>query len=287
MFRRFFAAGLFTFFLFTLLSRSCDAAQPAAPCKILCSFYPIYVMALNVTDGVGGLTVENLAPPFTGCLHDYALTVSDMKKIVRADLLVMNGSGMESYFERITRQYPKLRTVTLTDGAENPHVWVSVEGSIRMVERLGKAFETYDPEHAELYRKNTDAYVAKLKKLGARMHRELDGFRLKPIVTFHEAFPYFAEEFGFKVAAVIEREPGSNPSAAELAKTVRIVKQSNVRVLFAEPQYSSGAAETIAQETGATVYFLDPAVTGPSDKDAYLRIMEKNLETLKRAFAET
>ena len=89
-----------------------------------------------------------------------------------------------------------------------------------------------------------------------------------------------------KIAAVVEREPDSEPSARELAETVDLIKRTGMAVLFSEPQYPSSAADAIAKETGAKVYMLDPAVTGPDNYDAYLKIMEGNLEVLKKAFRE-
>ena len=103
------------------------------------------------------------------------------------------------------------------------------------------------------------------------------------IITFHEAFPYFAKEFDLRISAVVEREPGSEPSAKELADTIELVKESNAQALFSEPQYPDSAARTIAKETSAKVYVLDPAVTGPDAYDAYINIMENNLKVLKEA----
>lgn len=118
------------------------------------------------------------------------------------------------------------------------------------------------------------------------MHDELSPYKGEKIITFHEAFPYFAEEFGFVIASVIEREPGSEPSASELASTIEIVNASGVKCLFSEPQYSGRSAEVIASETGAKIYNLDPFVTGSAgdSKDAYEKTMEKNLGVLKEAF---
>ncbi|HNX92888.1 MAG TPA: metal ABC transporter substrate-binding protein, partial [Syntrophomonas sp.] len=76
---------------------------------------------------------------------------------------------------------------------------------------------------------------------------------------------------------------GSEPSAREIAETIEIVKAAKAPALFVEPQYPSGSAEIIAKETGARVYVLDPAVTGPDDPDAYLNIMKNNLAALKEA----
>jgi zinc transport system substrate-binding protein len=270
-----------------------SAPEEAPQTIVVTSFYPIYIMALNVVKGVPVVSIQNLTPPFTGCLHDYTLTVGDMKKLANASLLITNGAGMEPFVEKVATQYPKLRVIPLARGIPlirgdrgapaNPHVWTSVSNAITEVNNLGATMEEFDPVHAPLYRANTSRYVAKLEALRTRMHTKLSPYRGRKIVTFHEAFPYFAQEFGLVIAAVVEREPGSQPSAQELAHTIDLIKKHGIRVIFSEPQYPASAAAAIARETGAHVYVLDPAVTGPDDPDAYLHIMEANLAVLMKA----
>lgn len=270
------------------------ASEDSKNIRVVASFYPMYIMARNVAYGVPGVTVESLTPSVTGCLHDYAVTTSDMRKLADADVLIVNGAGMESFLETVSLQYPRVKVAHLaegmpllrTGGVENPHVWVSVSRAILEVERLGKAMQEADPAHAALYEKNTTDYMTRLTALRQKMHEGLAPYKGKKIITFHEAFPYFAEEFGFEVVAVIEREPGSAPSARELAETVDLIKKMGIKVLFSEPQYPSSIADTIVRETGAVVYTLDPAVTGADDIDAYIKIMEQNLEVLKNAFSK-
>ena len=86
--------------------------------------------------------------------------------------------------------------------------------------------------------------------------------------------------------AVIEREPGTDPTVQELIETVDKIEESGCRALFAEPQYEARLAETISAETGAKVYTLDPCVSGEYDKDAYLKAMEENLKQLVEALSE-
>ncbi len=269
--------------------------QETKKIELVGSFYPIYIMALNVVKDVPDVSVSNLTPPMTGCLHDYTLTTDDMKKLADAQVFVANGAGMESFLDRVISQYPQIKIIKLADGiplikgkgegGDNPHVWVSIPLAITEVNNFGQAMEKFDPANADLYRKNTKAYVNKLGTLLKKMKTELAPYKDRKIITFHEAFPYFAQEFGLKIAAVVEREPGSEPSARELAQTVDLVRKSGIKTLFSEPQYPAAAADTIAKETGAKVFMLDPAVTGPNDPDAYINIMEKNLEVLKTAFS--
>ena len=273
-----------------------EAAQETKKIKLVGSFYPMYIIALNVVKDVPDVSVSNLTPPVTGCLHDYTVTTDDMKKLADAQVFVANGAGMESFLDRVIAQYPQIKIIKLADGiplirgqgeeGDNPHVWVSISLVITEVNNFGKAMEKFDPAHADLYRRNTEAYVNKLKTLRQKMRTELAPYKGRKIITFHEAFPYFAQEFGLEIAAVVEREPGSEPSARELAKTVDLARETGIKTLFSEPQYPATAADTIARETGAKVYMLDPAVTGPNGPDAYINIMENNLEVLKTAFSK-
>lgn len=167
--------------------------------------------------------------------------------------------------------------------AGNPHVWVSVTGAIAQARNITEQLAALDTANAALYRKNGARYVASLDSLRLRMHAALDSIPSRDIITFHEAFPYFAKEFGLRIVDVIQREPGSEPNAAELAATVKTVKSRKVKALFAEPQYPAKAAQAVARETGIPVRILDPAVNGSDDPRSYIRAMDANLLVLREA----
>lgn len=263
--------------------------------SIVTSFYPVYIAAINVAGDIPGVTVQNMTKPQTGCLHDYALKPEDLKTLEKADVFVVNGAGMEAFLDDVIKRQKDLKMVTASrgiellkdeSGAENPHVWVSISNAITYVNNIALQLSDIDPANKNAYRSNADAYIQKLELLRKDMHTALDGLKNRDIVTFHEAFPYFAREFELNIAAVVEREPGSEPTPKELGNIIDTVKQSGVMALFAEPQYSSKAADAIARETGAKVYTLDPVVTGevgPDSRDAYIRVMEQNKKTLLEA----
>nr|WP_318692966.1 metal ABC transporter substrate-binding protein [uncultured Treponema sp.] len=265
--------------------------------KITATFYPLYVSLLNITDGVEGIELSLLAPPDTGCLHDYHLTTKDMKKIENSNILVANGAGMEDFIEKIL-ETKKDSLIIASEGFEltdnNSHVWVSPEGAIHQTQRIVEGLSHLDPSNATKYVMNGNAYLLKLQNLRNHMHSILDEYSEKKIVTFHEAFPYFASEFNLEIASVIEREPGEAPGPKELKEQISeinsIISDGNKIALFAEPQYSSSAAEIIAKETGLKVYELDPCVTGNLKseyiKDSYITAMKKNAEVLKEALAK-
>ena len=261
---------------------------------IVTSFYPLYVFTINITREVPGVRVVNMTEPQTGCLHDYQLVPADLKTLEKADIFVINGAGMESFLDKVTSQLPKLTLIEgskdiplLTDerGEENPHVWVGISGAIQEVKNITDGLIAADPTNEALYKRNCEEYVSKLEALKTKMKDALKDVKTRDIVTFHEAFPYFAQEFDLNIISVVEREPGSEPSSGELKETIEAISQSGTRVLFAEPQYSPKSAQTIAEQTGAKVYTLDPVVTGPKDAspDSYEKTMEKNLEVLIEA----
>jgi zinc transport system substrate-binding protein len=277
-----------------------DNAAHASPSQnaaktttIAASFYPMYIFTLNVAKDIPDVKVIDMTKPTTGCLHDYTVTPDDMKNLEGATYFIVNGAGMESFMDKVVQQFPDLKVIESSKGiplikgdgdeGDNPHVWVSISNAIQQVRNIGDQLAALDTAHAEQYKKNADTYVKKLEAERDKMHQALDGIKNRDIVTFHEAFPYFAQEFNLNIAGVIEREPGSEPSAQELADTIAQVNSLNVKALFAEPQYPTKDAETIAKETGAKVYTLDPAVTGPMEADAYINIMDSNLKTLTEA----
>ncbi len=275
-----------------LILPGCAPAAPvsAETLTVVASFYPLYIAAMNIVGDTPGVTLSLLAPPDTGCLHDYQLRPDDMRMLEGADVFLTNGGGLESFLDKAP---VKASVVTATqgielltdDGAEepNPHAWVSVTLFCRYVENIRDGLCAHAPSHRDAFEQNAAAYLATLETLAADMHAALDGLKNRDIVCFHEAFPYFAREFDLHVAAVIQREPGVEPTPVELAETIDLVSALGIKALFAEPQYAATAADAIARETGATVYTLDPAATGALTKDAYETAMRANLETLVEA----
>ncbi len=275
-------------------NQSADKQKEDGKFKIVTSFYPMYVATINITKGIDGVEVKNMTKPQTGCLHDYQLTPADLKTLEKANAFIVNGAGMEAFLDKVVKQQEKLKIIDaskeidlLKDGTEdNPHVWVSITNAIKQVRNIEEQLSAADPKHADQYKENADAYAAKLENLKQDMHAAVDSLPNKNIVTFHEAFPYFAKEFNLNIVAVIEREPGSDPTPKDIEETVDKVKSLNIKALFVEPQYPEGAAQTISKESGAKVYTLDPVVTGDADEnaaDAYINAMKKNAQVLQEA----
>ncbi|MBQ9266684.1 MAG: zinc ABC transporter substrate-binding protein [Clostridia bacterium] len=271
---------------------------------IVTSFYPIYIATANIVEGAEGITLTNLTSTEVGCLHDYQLTTANLMILEKSDILVINGGGMESFIQKVVDNCKNLKIIDSSEGileeheeeheehegehdhGENAHIWVSISLYEKQVENICQELMKLDEKNAASYRQNTDTYLAKLDVLKAEMHEALDNIESRNIVTFHEAFEFFAEEFDLNVVGVVEREPGTYPSAGELAEIIATINNTEAKAIFVEPQYSRTAADTIARETGVPIYTLDPVVSGALEKDAYEKIMRENLKNLVEALGD-
>lgn len=277
---------------------------------VLTSFYPLYLFALNLADGVTDLQVKNLAAPGTGCLHDYQLQTGDMKALAEADLFLYNGAGMESYLDYVFTSFPDLPSASASEGipllygtnalrignamededAEpNAHFWLSAANAAKMAENMANAMIRCFPEDQEILSANLDRLTERLLSLDEELKTGLAGLPRRGIITFHEAFPYFASAYGLDVLAVVNREPGETLTPAQMARLAEEIRALGNPPLFVEPQYEDLSAQTLSAETGAPVYTLDPIVTGPEEDiplDYYDMVMRANMDTLLAALSE-
>lgn len=292
-----------------LLALLCMIAFASAE-TVVTSFYPIYLFAANLLHGAEGVTLTNLADTGTGCLHDYQLQTGDMKALAKADAFLINGAGMEGYLEGVFEAFPTLTVVDASTGvalledcsdghddheehdhdhAYNAHIWLDASNAVIMVNNLAEGLIAALPDQADIIAANRDDYIARLTALDAEIESALADVAKKDIITFHEAFPYFANAYGLNVAAVINRDPDDALSPRALAELCKLVQSLGVPPLFVEPQYEDMAAQTIARETGAAIYTLDPIVTGPEEDiplTYYEDVMRQNLAVLLTALGE-
>lgn len=296
---------LVSFMLVLLLLPLAGCGAMAEDVSIMATFYPVYILAENVLEGVEGVTLSSMTPPSTGCLHDYQMLTSDMRSLAKSKALLINGAGMESFLPDVQAQFPALKIIDCSQGVElleeeeerggthdhsgeeyNAHIWLAPENAARMVNNLREGLSSLLPESAEKINANADAYIARLAALDAELKEALEALPHKQIVTFHEAFPYFAQAYGLEVVAVVALEPDEPISPRMLKQVIEKVKDAGNPPLFSEPQYENTALRTVAQETGAPVYELDPLVTGDGALTAYEDVMRGNLAVLKEALGK-
>jgi zinc transport system substrate-binding protein len=266
------------------------------------------VLTANVVGDIEGVDVELVLPPSSGCPHDVSLTPGEVEKLTTAEILVVNGMGIDDALVQRARQgNPGVvvieasgRIPHLQDSGEaekmagvehgdahdlNPHTWVSLSNAVVMVRQIAAGLSVVDSIHAAEYQRNAEIHGERLRALREEFVSLLEGTTNRRIVTFHDAFDYFAQDLKLEVAAVIEEDPGQEPSAGRLSRLAKVVKAARPLGIFAEPQYSPRIAEVLSQESGVPVYTLDPVASGEPKRDAYEKAMRRNLATLKEALA--
>lgn len=274
--------------------------------NLVASFYPIYIFARNLLEGVPGVSLSCMTSPSTGCLHDYQLLTGDMRLLSRADALLINGAGMEGFLPAVSAQLKDLQVVDASAGISllcseeghqhshdeekqhshgeyNAHIWLSPKNAVRMVQNLADGLAGLLPGEGEKIQANAAAYTARLEAQDRALADALAPYAHREIVTFHDSFPYFAKSYDLHIASVVSLEPNEPLSPRMLTGVIRTITEKGNPPLFAEPQYHSAALDTISRETGAPVFVLDTLATGPDSLTAYEDAMQYNLQVLLEA----
>lgn len=274
---------------------------------ILTSFAPVHCFASNVAGDVADVSV--LVPPNAGP-HDYSFSPADIQKIAKADVLVINGAGLEKWLQRgigsaarkdllVVDTSVGIHLITGLDvrplagvhsepdpdaGGTNPHIWLSPINAIKQVENIRDALVSRDPANAETYRANAAAYIGHLQSLDTAIRAATRSFPNRNLITFHDTFPYFARDYDFNVVATFEEFPGKEPSPRAIEELRKTIAAGNVCALFSEPQYSPKAMQIVGNEFKVPVAQLDPMETGDGSRDFYERVTRKNMDALVEAF---
>lgn len=295
-------AGIVFLMTVTLL---CGAAF--AQTRVLATTFPVYQIVRNVVRNVPGMEVRLMLPAQAGCPHDYALTPQDMGKLSQADVLVVNGLGMEAFLgSPSARSKKELRTVDASKGISgllpytdgetahegheghhhggmNPHLFASPRMAAQMARSIAGQLADLDPGNAAAYWSNGENYARTLDALADEFAALGGKLKNNCIITQHGVFDYLARDMGLEVAAVIQADDTQAPSASDMMKLVKAIRGRHVGAIFTEPQYPDKIAATLSRETGVATAKLDPVATGPAiaPLDYYEKTMRANLHTLE------
>jgi manganese/iron transport system substrate-binding protein len=230
---------------------------------------------------VGGDGVEafSIVPPGADP-HTYQPTPRDVQALQDARLAVWNGLGLdETAADLVAEQrLPDLTTVILSDGitpladdagdadqhddghghehaAGNPHLWLDPVYAVRYVETIRDALSEVDPANAEIYQANAAAYIGEIEALDSWAQGEIATIpaERRKLVTFHDAFPYFASHYGLDLVGVVLKSPGREPSAQEVAALVTEMQRHQIPAVYAEPQFNARILELAARDAGVQV----------------------------------
>jgi manganese/iron transport system substrate-binding protein len=243
---------------------------------------------------VGGDTVNvSSLIPAGADPHTYEPTPSRVADLAKADLVIVNGLGLEAAVQDVIDQNTPSSapivelseglSVITTDHDSNPHLWLDVQNAVAYVERIRDALVEVDPAGAETYRANADSYLAELQTLDQEVAAAIDSIPpdRRKLVTFHDAFPYLARRYGLEVVAVVVASPGKEPSAKDVADLVDTIAAEDVPAVFKEPQFNARVLELAAGDAGVEVCTL---YSGTLDKkvDTYVKLMRFDASELVR-----
>ncbi len=272
------------------LSHEQKSSQTDHEFCVITSFYPMYIIALNIIGECPGVTLQNLSEPQTGCMHDYQLTTEDMKKLAGADAFVVNGGGIENFLADTAARYPGLAVVNACRNVElmgdNAHAWMSTADYMTQVQTVADSLAQLDKAHKGIYQNHCREYLDKLEELYKRQQAAARDAAAENVIIFHEAFAYTARDMGLTVSGSMDLDEERQVSAGETAEVIRQIQEHNVRLILAEELYGREMCETVQRETDVDVVYLDTCVRGNYEADSYLDAADENLRRITNVLAQ-
>lgn len=300
--------------LLALLLGGCAAAPAEAEeTSLAATTYPVWQFTCAVVEGTE-LTVERVITEPVSCLHDYSLSVAQMKALSRSSVVVISGLGLEDFMQDALSQAAQVIDASAgvqtlcteahaheehegheheneneaeaahahhghDHGENDPHIWLDPARAAQMTQNICAALSERYPQYRTQFAENTARYCARLDALAEELRDGFSALSERTLVTFHDGFSYFAEAFDLTIAAAMEVEAGSEVPARELEQIARLVTALQLPAVFVESSGDTAAATIIAGETGARVETLDMCM-GELD---YFSAMRQNLNAIKGA----
>ena len=285
-----------------LLLSACG--QPAASqpqdedtLHIVATTYPIYLFTTAVTEGAEGVEVSLLVKQQTSCLHDYTLTVSDMKAIEGADVIVMTGAGLEDFMDDALSA-SDAQVINCSEGIDllpaqgheghdhdaeyDPHIWMDPANAQVM---LGTIADQLGQITGQDLQARCTEVQQQVEQASPQWKEQLTTLSDPKLITFHDGFQYFSRSFGLELLKAIEEEEGSEASAQEIKEIVSLVEQYHLPAIFTEVNGSESTAQAISRESGCGVYQLNMIMSGDGTGiQPYLDAMQNNIDTIVEAF---
>lgn len=275
-----------------------ETSQVGDKLRIVTTIPPLYAHTKAI---VGDLAiVENLVTPGQSA-HTFDLTPAQAKSLAYADIVIINGLGLEEFLTDFIANAEAEGTVIVDasegiptidyeehgeeeehhedadehhhDGAD-PHVWLSPTNAMMQVKNISTAIMASDPANANTYNENTNYYLELISKLKDELTQQFATTKPANFIVFHDAYRYFLREFSLESyqKGILEEVPGTEPSLAYLKKLTDLISEGEVKIIFTEPQFPSDVATALAEKIGKPVGVLDP-LGSTLNADGYLNLL--------------
>ena len=257
--------------------------------KVLTTFTVLADIAQNVAGDK--LNVESITR-IGAEIHGYEPTPSDIVKAQNADLILYNGMGLERWFEQFLGNVKDVPSVLLTEGVEpipisegpyanksNPHAWMSPKNALVYVENIRQAFVELDPENADTYDANAEAYSEKLKAIDEELETNLSRVpeNQRYLVSCEGAFSYLARDYDMKEIYMWPINAEQQFTPKQVQGVIEEVKANDVPTIFCETTVSDEGQKQVARATGAKFggnLYVDSLSTEEGEVPTFIDLLE-------------
>jgi len=290
-----FVAFLTLLFVWKIPGKNTLPFSSSEKMHVTASFYPLAFLASEI----GGDKVQVLnVTPAGAEPHEYEPTSRDIAEMEQSKILIINGLGLEPWYENVKANINPKKTTLLVAGEElgdtatkDPHVWLSPLRMKTMAERIEQSFVKADPKNEDYYIGKLQSIKTKLDALDADYKKGLANCQMTSIITSHAAFGYLVSDYGLRQVSIAGLSPDAEPSPKALVNITTFAKAYGVKYIFFESLVSPKLAQTIADEVGAKTLVLNPleGLTQKEQADGknYISIMRENLSNLQTALSCT
>lgn len=285
-------------FILLILCLSLSGCSSGAQAQIAATTGPVWQFTAALCEGTP-LTVDRVITDNVSCLHEYTLTVNQMKLVEGAELIIISGAGLEEFMEDILHDRQVLNAseniaVLEMNGhhhheqndheehhhhEHDPHIWLSPVNARTMAENICAGLSARYPSYTDIFEDNLTDLTNRLQALQTYGEESLQNLSCRELITFHDGFAYLADAFDLSILDAIEEESGSEASSQELIELIELVSHHQLPAVFTEINGSASAASVICAETDIQSYALDMSLSG----DDYFASMYHNIDTLKEA----
>lgn len=248
---------------------------------------------------VGGERVEVVSLLKGGeDLHTFDPRPSDTRAVYNAEILIKIGLGLDEWADKVAAASGnrKLIVIETSKGINvisspgenpshthgNPHIWHDPENAKVMVESIYQAFIKASPTNADYFKANKDAYMARLTELDKELDATLSDIRDRRVVTYHPGWAYLLRRFQLREMFSIEKAPGREPSAREIAGAINRIKSEKIRLILGEPEAPKKLLDIISMESGAVAVNLAPEIGSVPQATGYIEMMRNNVREIAK-----
>ncbi|MDQ0338178.1 iron/zinc/copper transport system substrate-binding protein [Caldalkalibacillus uzonensis] len=224
--------------------------------------------------------------------HEYEPVPSDFKTISDADVFYVNGLDLEQWLEKVVSNVTDTEMVSVSEGVTtislvgedgtDPHAWLNPKHVITYVEIITEDLIARDPAGEEIYRQNSEQYIAQLKELDAWIEEQVAAIPEdhRVIVISENAFKYFGERYGLQTEGIWELNSHEEGTPQQIARVVDLVKAQGIPAVFVETTVDQRYMQRVAQETGVDIageVYTDAVGPAGSGAETYIDLMKHNV----------